>query len=339
MLGTFRFFLALMVVVTHMFYPYWFGHYAVFGFFIISGYLMTMVVNKKYSGSIEMTLRFFLNRIVRIYPLYLIALVLSVAVILYVGEDVSSSFNVALVLPSSANEWFLNFVLIGMNHDFTSRLVPPAWALGNELFFYFLIGIGISKNKHLSSVWLGMSLLILLYSLVFSLGFKFRYFTLFAASLPFSIGAVIYHYYDKFSLLANKVSYKLVIAVSIYVFIAPVLILIVDAGTFLYLFFDPHGFVLYLNLILMIFLFVKLNDLKVTGSLKKVDVLLGGISYPIYLFHWIVGLFISYVLWGESVRPSLLLLILTAFFTIIFSLIFYYCVEKPLENLRSRIRG
>ena len=46
--GAQRLSLALVVVIGHVWGPGWIGTYAVFGFFILSGYLMCRVMNKRY---------------------------------------------------------------------------------------------------------------------------------------------------------------------------------------------------------------------------------------------------------------------------------------------------
>ena len=49
-LGTWRFFLALLVAISHLWADMVHGPaaYAVWGFFVLSGYLMTLVLTQKY---------------------------------------------------------------------------------------------------------------------------------------------------------------------------------------------------------------------------------------------------------------------------------------------------
>ena len=192
MFGAFRFVLSTMVVVTHMFYPYWFGHYAVFGFFILSGYLMTYVTNKVYFLNVSGVCRFLLNRFLRIYPIYYVVLSLSFLLLLFVPE--SSLFNPSLTFPESSQEWYMNIFIFGMEHDSPSRIVPPVWALANELVYYILICLILGRNPYIAISWFLVSVVWVCFSIYSGEEFGSRYFSIAAASLPFSMGAVFFHY-------------------------------------------------------------------------------------------------------------------------------------------------
>lgn len=87
-MGLLRLFLAISVVITHtaplfglQLMP---GDVAVTLFFIISGFYMSMVMAGKYDGK-SRTLFFYSNRFLRLYPAYVIALVLT-AIVLAAAE-------------------------------------------------------------------------------------------------------------------------------------------------------------------------------------------------------------------------------------------------------------
>lgn len=85
MLGMLRFFLAISVVATHLsegrlFFHYW-GAFAVFGFYLISGYLITRVLNDTYKFDFY---TFASNRFLRLFPIYYFVAALTLAVILLV---------------------------------------------------------------------------------------------------------------------------------------------------------------------------------------------------------------------------------------------------------------
>ena len=67
MFGTYRTLLAIAVVATHFGGMSGLGLVAVFGFFSLSGFLMTLLVNGPYRGRPR---AFLLNRFLRLYPLY-----------------------------------------------------------------------------------------------------------------------------------------------------------------------------------------------------------------------------------------------------------------------------
>lgn len=87
MFGTYRTFLALIVVVHHLISIPIIGHYAVHGFFILSGYLMTFVMNVSYGYSLRGIRAFSINRFLRLYPSYWVVLLLTLLSIAFFGES------------------------------------------------------------------------------------------------------------------------------------------------------------------------------------------------------------------------------------------------------------
>ena len=81
MFGAFRLLLSLMVVWYHLIDWRFAGPVAVFGFYVVSGYLMTKVINEVYSDGLAGFGRYIANRALRIYPMYWVALALSAAVV------------------------------------------------------------------------------------------------------------------------------------------------------------------------------------------------------------------------------------------------------------------
>lgn len=81
-MGLIRFLLALSVVIVHSspllgleIIP---GSQAVHSFYIISGFYMTMIFVEKYEGTERPLYYFFSNRVLRLYPLYLLVIILTV---------------------------------------------------------------------------------------------------------------------------------------------------------------------------------------------------------------------------------------------------------------------
>ena len=68
MFGTLRFLLAVAVVIGHLNSASWLGTYAVFCFYIISGYFMCLVMNERYRFTLRGVWAFGLNRFLRIFP-------------------------------------------------------------------------------------------------------------------------------------------------------------------------------------------------------------------------------------------------------------------------------
>lgn len=190
MFGLYRTILALMVVLLHIGGIPWLGGYAVFGFYILSGYLMTLIMHSHYAYNMGGMLRYALNRALRIYPMYWMACFMTLALIFWLGESRTAVYHQAMVYPVAATDVFKNLFLLFPTLD-TVRLTPPAWALTVELCFYALIGLGLSRYKALSCWWLAISAVYHLIAWIWGMD---RYFSVFAASLPFAMGAVLFHY-------------------------------------------------------------------------------------------------------------------------------------------------
>lgn len=137
-MGTLRFILAILVLLSHGglsvvgLNP---GVMAVVGFYIISGYVMAALIQRHYHEP-ESTLRFYGDRLLRIYPQYAIYALATAAWLFTIGHAThfltltptpTDLINNLLIVP-------LNYYMYNQSDRFT--LVPPAWSLGAELLFY-----------------------------------------------------------------------------------------------------------------------------------------------------------------------------------------------------------
>jgi len=128
--GLLRTTLALMVMVYHLcaeFLP--FGRYAVFGFYIISGYLMTLIMHERYGYDFRGRRSYCLNRALRLYPQYWAAALFSILLIVVWGADTSARFHQSLYWPSSMAESARNILMVfpaWFPNSLDPRLVPPA---------------------------------------------------------------------------------------------------------------------------------------------------------------------------------------------------------------------
>lgn len=289
MFGTLRTIFALMVMSCHLFGLRPIGGYAVFGFYIISGYLITLVMHESYGYSAAGRYYFAVNRFLRLYPMYWVATLFTVIIICFVGKDIVLAYLSDMFLPSSLKSIAENIFIVfpsWLPQSITPRLVPPTWVLTIELFFYFLICFGVSKSWLRVKVWFIISVAYVVISFQIGLPFLFRYASIQAASLPFSIGAGIYfctkdkRLTDNFlnkSKLSSMFLMVLLIANSFMWTSADVLIRVSIVKEF--------GF--YLNLLLCALLVYTLAR---GGSFINInltiDKIIGDLSYPIFLLHW-----------------------------------------------------
>ena len=336
MFGTYRTLLALMVVALHIGGVPVIGAYAVFGFYILSGYLMTFIMQNNYGYTLSGRLRYAINRFLRIYPIYWVSIVFSVILIFFVGEIFSTDYHRSIYYPQNMKETVEN-ILIFFPYMESPRLTPPAWALTVEIFFYILIGIGISKNKRLVLYWLVISIIYHASASFMGLGWTKRYFIIPAASLPFATGAFIYHFKYEILSRVSSISGKAEGHLPLIIFCA------ILANWFVG-FISGHlkGIFFYTNYILCAFLVVVLSGQKKLPFItNKFDKWMGDFSYPIYLIHYQVGLIVVFVLGKmglEYMRPDLIIMSISIPLIFIAAWIFIIIIEKPIDLMRDRVK-
>src|SRR3954467_6659684 len=114
MFGAYRAFLALMVVLSHLGgVPG--GGYPVIGFYILSGYLMTLILQTSYGYTFKGLARYGANRFLRIYPCYWIACLLAAGLVLWCGNQTAREYHAMMFLPDSITS-FLRHVFIIFDH-------------------------------------------------------------------------------------------------------------------------------------------------------------------------------------------------------------------------------
>jgi len=329
MFGTYRTILALMVVAAHVGATPGIGAFALTGFYILSGYLMTFILREKYDLLQHGIYKYVLNRFLRIYPMYWAAIGISVIFICWAGEDFSSQFHVFLYLPDNFTAVLKNvFIFLG-SHD-SPRLVPASWALTVELFFYLLIGFGFSKTWRLTFCWFLFSMAY--HPIAFYFGWD-HYFTIFAASLSFSMGALIYHYKNEISRLKIKINNPIAILFLLFMnWLLGILLGSRVAEGFFWSFF-------YINHLTCSIMVVTLKDRPLFAQLTKAsDKWIGDLSYPIYLLHVPVGMVVSAVLKRigfDDLGHGLVLLLISFPFILLGSAAMAKYIGRPIDRFRG----
>lgn len=146
-MGTLRFFLAIFVAISHMQLIQGFniGVASVVVFYLLSGYVMTHSFLSNFNGKIQNVGYFYVDRMLRIYPLYLFYFCITVIFLLATnyGEPyfgVRSIIWNLLIIPLN---FFMFSDAMNLIHDPVFKtnfnVIPPAWSLGAELQFYLLI--------------------------------------------------------------------------------------------------------------------------------------------------------------------------------------------------------
>ena len=344
MFGLLRFILALNVVAFHILSIPVIGPLAVYSFFILSGFLMTTIMHKTYGYSVVGFKKYALNRFLRLYPLYWALMLLTLLCFALTGIEFINSFHTKMDYPGTWSEALANIFMVYPYEypvEYDPRLAPATWALTIELFFYLIIGLGASKSKTSTVVWFLLSLGYLAYANIVKDELGLRYGNLFSASLPFSMGALIYHYRDvvRSSLLSVIFERKWPLTIFFYanVFLTAGGMMLFKEQAWKFQFVGTI-----LNLPLSALLIIQLMDRNIQFCSPKMDKLLGDLSYPVYIFHWTGAAFASWLLFGETQKGittnGLITFSAGLLITIVISLAVNKYINEIIEKVREKIK-
>lgn len=318
MFGFFRTALALVVVIQHFSATPKVGVLAVFGFFTLSGFLMTLLVTGPYKGRIS---AFAVNRLLRLYPMYWAVLFFS-TIALALGSRAMAS---AMGLPSGW-DWvrailFLNFSAM------PPLVIPTSWAVTNEIFWYILIACGISATLGRSLVWLALGIAYTVTVWTFwPTNATLFYFLFTAGSLPFAIGAALFHvqhrFPERFKWHAVAIGAPILLICIVLVGMAKV-----DVWRTTYFAFLPATALVILGL-------YKIRPLD---SWAGWDERIGSMSYPIYLNHYLAASLLTYFYPVRANQGSYQVLFVIAL-SIAIAVLLVKFVDEPIEQIRKRIK-
>ncbi len=304
-MGLIRLLLALSVVLGHSGRIYGYQPFdparAVQAFYMISGFYMAMVLETKYGPSWAGTKLFWQQRYLRLAPTYWVVLALTVCGVLVLGRrreqfEVLSEMNWPSVLAVVSS----NLAIFGQDalmffgyepsrsHDLTfatsfeatsfpaARLlfVPQAWTLGVELMFYLWAPL-LSRQRSVVLIALGVAsfaLRIYLYSKGLDHDpWTYRFFP--TELVFFLAGMLSFRSYARFHL--ERLSKKLKLGVLVLVLVmASTIDMTGGAREPLYIFF-------------LVFLALTLPLLFDLTRKLTWDALVGELSYPVYIGHYI----------------------------------------------------
>ncbi|CAB3409541.1 unnamed protein product [Caenorhabditis bovis] len=196
--------IAIISVLGFHFYPSIFpnGYLGVDQFFVLSGFLMCMLLKRSESDPIfTLILNFYTKRFRRILPLYYL-IILFILILLYmifpetaVENNLNSASNAILFIsnrPKSDEEDY--FQQLGIGGD----LFTHTWSLSVEIQFYFIVPIIFILGTYLSSH-------LIYYAIIGSISFVYytisddsvSFNSVFARIWQFLIGMCVYLYTDR----------------------------------------------------------------------------------------------------------------------------------------------
>lgn len=325
-LGSFRFLLALGVIVAHLgnaaAYNIISGRFAVFGFYVVSGYLITRVLHEVYDFKL---VPFAINRALRLYPMHYMVAAASLPVVLTLPANL---FHPSWAHPTGL-QYFLDLLLIfplALHGDTPFgplvRLVPSTWSVAVEIVCYALLWLFIGRRLSFALAAFSVAALYHAYLLQTGAHWTAAYAPVPAAILPFAAGAICFwarrHIGDHNSSSA--------FAVAIAAWLANLLLNVVT----------PIDTVVttYTN-ILVSCAVVLAYPANVTPT-SSTDRWLGDIAYPAFLSHWMIGYLVSYAT-GLSRGAALFAVSLPVIIAIASCMT--WVTGRAVDPLRDRVRS
>lgn len=316
-MGIFRLVLAVMVAMSHMdiyFKERNLGIIAVVSFLLLSGYVMTALINKHYSSA-KMIPSFYLDRVIRLYPqfLFYFAICSILAITLLPGSKAANAVNFQNIASSLAIIP-MGYYMYGVT---TPEIIPPAWSLGLEATFYLLFPL---------------LLILKLRRVTFILSI-----TIFTAACCGIIDTDIYGYrllpgvlfiflIGSFIISGSKID-KLLIAIALGLSISIYIGISIGA-------IEKANY----NLDVTAGLIVGLPVIYFLSMIRhhKIDEFFGNISYGIFLNHF-VFMHIAHYMGIKIFSGWQAGLLITCSFLL--SVASYYLIERPALRLRHKLRS
>jgi len=304
-----------------------FGREGVTIFFVLSGFLLGKLLLKEFILTSKISVKkFYLRRIYRIWPLYILFLFICLLVN-YVTDDTGFTNQEIPFLLTFTYNWGLLFGKTG------STISSISWSLSiEEQIYLFLPLMSYLKFKNRFTVGTFIFFLFGTTSLVICdlLKLNSTYFTT-SYFLPVSIGLFIAIYEEK--LRVYLINYKIITIFSI-------------SYLLFYPFFYPdlkylglNTIIFYLSCLYFICLLHTTDKYLKTNRFVYLLAKIGRVSYGCYLYHFIIlYIFINYELLFDKKSGFLLLGVVSAFIvTVVISYISYYCFEIFFLKKKQRL--
>ena len=288
-------------------------------FFVISGFYMSLVLTEKYRTYSGWVWRFYVSRYLRLWPPYLVVLVLTAFVWTNnVGELPWGSWQHNLFKLSGFSLIGIDltaFYTIGTGYEAHGQLpIQQAWSLGTELWFYMLVpALALLRTRWLLA--LGLSLLAARIAAMVLPQFPWQQ-RLFPLELYFFVVGMLAHRAYAVTLSAGSVLGRatLVLAVALVLF---------SHYSETFGGWTPVNALLLTGVLaaLLPFVFAYCRD-------SRVDRTIGDFSYPIYLVHMTV---LAALPLARTHIGLTVLLVLAAAAPLVF------LVERPIDRWRARL--
>jgi peptidoglycan/LPS O-acetylase OafA/YrhL len=305
MFGQLRFFLAYMVVLSHLVGSHYFAHYgyyAVRGFFVLSGFIITAALNEVYRFDGE---RFWTNRLLRLLPPCYVVCAATLAFVAFVPDQAAAYLKFWQLDAGNQRDVLMNLLVLPLQfRDPQFRFSPAYWSLAVEIEMYVLLWLVIARREAFAAAALGVGIVYHLVCLEAGYGVSARYFSAPSALLSFAAGALVYF-------LRRRGAFKVDVRCGLIAF-ALWVVNMAAAGSIL-----PDSYVYgasyYIGTLAFVFVVSGLADYKPGPRLARIDKTLGDIAYPLFLVQWLAGFIVALAFFPGTWRGWALTLVATPF--------------------------
>ncbi len=363
-MGFFRLLFAFTVVLTHSkpIFGYFFGNpvVAVRAFFIISGFYMALILEKKYTSYKS----FIVSRFLRIYPLYFIVLILTVlfsvamhllggswgemqALVTHFRELNAISFLWVIVSNVFVfGRDFLMFLNLNPSTGFFVYntdgfasvpaqfflLIPQAWTVILEVLFYLVVPLIIKRKTIFIFALMVASVAIRQTILNLGLGgTNWNYMFFPSEFIFFASGILAYRLYKKIKLdvsVCKKIALALSMCMIAYLAGYNYMSFNVPAGIKLLSIIPPKEILFYL-----VFIF-SLPFIFILSQKSLIDRKIGELSYPVYITHILILAAIYPVIFNHLNLNGNLLGPISFALSIILSLLLNKFIQESIDKYR-----
>ncbi len=314
-MGLLRLYLALSVLAGHYQFTGAFCSYpgsftAVCTFYIISGFYISMVLTEKYAIEPHGFALFYVNRLLRLYPTYLIVLIATSVLFahrLSIWNDILLPFSVV----------WQNIIL----DPRPTQMLGVIYTVGIEMIFYAIAPLFVLRSAAVLVIFFLVSIILHFTPAFLGLPSRAWQYEFFPGTLMFFLGGVLsYRLYR--AIVAHR---SILMARHLYIFC-------LGAIQVYCLVFSSYIHNEYTNRPSVLFFYVMIGlliPLLFYSSNSKLDRFIGDLSYPLYVVHFPI---ISIVRaqswepeWGHVAVPAL---------SLVAAAILLLAIERPMDKFR-----
>jgi peptidoglycan/LPS O-acetylase OafA/YrhL len=345
-MGIFRFILAFLVVLSHLPGSAMrgnLGESAVIAFYFISGWLMTHSYRAFQKNSVFPIRTFFIDRVIRLYPTFILIFTISLAFMIW--AHLPFSWRRVAMEPFVFPLAYTKLFPFGTNGV---PIVPPSWSLGVEAHFYLFIPLWLALALNFRVVF--TCVLAIVHIVVLATPGSVQNYIgcppfvlqgwcdnpfsdVFGYDMPFIVATAFLYgsiTYDRVVLKQGR--------------FAPIVFIWALYASALWLFGPPFKWLenmsaydIFLGIVVFAPFAVLVFQTRLEGKARRIDWLIGNLSYPLFLVHFLAIKIVVYVAGSPEVQPPLYIptLLLSVGLAIVVALFQSIAVDR----LRYRVRG